>query len=156
MTTTCPRRVLFVVLLLAAVSCNTGSSPSQRVRDYFNYLDRQDVDGWVNVMSTDSINRLLKDAAIKNASLAELKVAMKREMETSKTKSGGLKSLEILSEDVLKDVAQVLVKVQYQSEQRPRGFKIHLVKEDAQWKIADRDSLDLNNPTGLQIRVSPQ
>ena len=111
--------------------------PSARVKEYLNFLDRENVNGLFDVLSRGFIERLSSDAVV--SSPTEIKAVLRREMATLRTTNGPMTSMDIEAEDILSDSANVRVNVQYRNENNRRRYRIKLVKENDEWKIDEKN-----------------
>ena len=142
-------RLLSLLLLAFFTFCSIGSSgPAHLAKQYFVRYDAQDVDGFLNLMSQSIITKLMKDVKVKNAGIGDVKNQIKYEMEYEKKRHGDLESVEVLSEDILKDVADVRGRVKYRNLKTIYRYRFRLVKEDSQWKVDDKHLEDSEKGSG--------
>ena len=124
--TTSPRvfSILFVFAALLVAGCG-AAGPADAVEDFYYHVEAGEIDAAAELFS-DQITALISREKLKTA-LAE----QTREMKDK----GGIKSFEVLSEDITGEVADVRIRVEYgngESEEQD----IHLTEIDGQWKLA--------------------
>jgi hypothetical protein len=128
-------RLLIVVAVLSAavfaVACGS-SGPGGTVKSYISYMEKGDMDSAMKLMSTKDMPPGMKDSK-------EVKDKMKQVGDQASKEikgKGGVKSVDILKEDIKGDNAEVKFKIKYGNGTEDDEKTAKLVKEDGQWKIA--------------------
>jgi hypothetical protein len=134
-------RILLVLALLELLSigsgCSMSAKPSDRIETLCRTLERGEVDRAACFFSNGLVNKLGIEALKEDLSrtTAELK------------EHGGIKSIKVLKEDVVGDVAEVTVEVtRGNGNVSPIHYK--LIKEQEVWKVdgVSADSGQANEP----------
>ena len=116
--------VLFVLAALIVVGCGPAG-PAEAVEDFYYHIEEGELDDAVEMFS-EQIMSVISREKLKTG-LAEQTREMKQ--------NGGIKSFEILSEEITGQVADVRIRIEYgngESEEQD----IHLTKIDGAWKLA--------------------
>ena len=116
--------VLFVLAALAVVGCG-APGPADTVAHFYRHVEAGEVDAAADLFS-EQITALITREKLKTA-LAE----QTREMKDK----GGIASIEILSEEITGEVADVRIRVEYGNGETEEQ-DIHLTEIDGAWKLA--------------------
>jgi hypothetical protein len=134
-------RVLLVLALLELLGINPGCSlspkPSKSVETLCRTVESGEVDRAATFFSSGLINKLGIDALKENLSQASVELK----------EHGGIKSIKVLKEDVIGDVAEVTIEItRGNGNISPVRYK--LIKEQGVWKIdgVTADSGQANEP----------
>jgi hypothetical protein len=131
-----PSAFLYAVMLCALLTTNTGCNFSRRpanvVEDLGRTLERGDTDKALSFFSAGLVSKL--GIASLKANLAQATAELKEH--------GGIKSIKVLSDDEVGDLAEVRVEIQRGNGDVTKA-RYKLVKEQGVWKIDDV-SLDMS------------
>jgi Domain of unknown function (DUF4878) len=132
------RRLRFLIALVlcglisANIACNFSHRPANVVEELGRTLDRGDTDKALSLFSTGLVSKL--GIASLKANLAQATAELKEH--------GGIKSIKVLSDDEVGDLAEVRVEIHRGSGDVTKA-RYKLVKEQGAWKIDDV-SLDMS------------
>lgn len=111
---------------------NRASSPSGTVTNLVRYIERGKIEEAAKLYSSDYINQhggILKVKSDHAADARQLK------------EKGGMKSFEVVKEEILGDLADVTVNTT-SPDKKEITVKVKLIKEGGAWKIDDFDFKD--------------
>lgn len=123
-------RVFLISLLVLGTTCSSASpshSPSQTVRTYWSNFEKGDAEANLNLCS----KRFL--SAYPEVGVSQVKEGFKTFSKYINDR-GGIRSIEIQKEDILRDTAEVTAMVK-RGDQGYWEISYKLVKEDGAWKI---------------------
>ena len=126
---------LMVMAMFMMAACSSSSSPGDAMKKYSNYLIKGDYEKFVDGIALDDSETADKLKEQKAGFVALLRDKVGKEYE----KMGGLKSIEILSEEISEDgnTATVKIKQTYGNGETQEGLVIGSVEHDT-WKSAIR------------------
>lgn len=118
---------LFVMALVLATAC-TPDSPGAAAKKYSEYLKSGDYDKFV-----DGISFKEQETADHKAALVSM---LKEKASKEFDKKGGIKDIEIISEEISEDgaTAKVVLKQTYGNGESDEG-NYDMVKENGKWKM---------------------
>jgi hypothetical protein len=121
-----------VCLSVLTIHCKgrSFSSPSETVQTFYRLLDARDVDGGVRLLSKNQMNGSGGPNFARGLLVISIEVL---------GQNGGIKSIEILSETVVGDSAQVDAKILLNNGNSVLNGRnpVRLIKENDEWKIDD-------------------
>lgn len=117
---------LAVAGLGAAFGCSkSGGGPGAVAKLYYQYLDSGSSDAAVKLMSKEVVKTMGEEKVKAAVSAASMALKMK----------GGVKSIEIVKEDIKGDKADVSMKIKFGNGE-DQNAEASMVKEDGTWKMA--------------------
>ena len=125
---------LMLVAMLAMASCSSSpSSPGSAMKEYSEYLQKGDYAKFVDGLAFDDKQSADQIKEQKEALTSMLKEKVSKEYE----KKGGIKDIEVLSEEVAEDgnTAVVKTKLTYGNGETEEGEQ-DMVKKDGKWLMA--------------------
>ncbi len=124
---------LMVMAVFVIAACSSTSTPGGAMKQYGNYLVNGDYEKFVDGFAVDSEMEADKIEKQKESLVAMLKEKASKEYD----KKGGLKSIEVLSEEISEDgnTATVKIKQTYGNGETEEGAQ-KLVKKDGKWLMA--------------------
>jgi len=129
-------------LLCWNVACNYSGKPSTVVEDLGRTLERGDTDKALSFFSTGLVNKL---------GIASLKANLVQST-TELKEHGGIKSIKVLSDDEVGDLAEVRVEI-HRGNGDVTKARYKLVKEQGAWKI---DDVSLDMPSQATEPLRPE
>lgn len=119
---------LFVMALLLTVACSP-SSPSAAAKKYSEYLKSGNYDKFVEGIA-------FKDTETAETSKVALIAMLEEKASKEFDKKGGIKDIEIISEEISEDgkTAKVVLKQTYGNGDSEEG-NYDMVKQDGKWKM---------------------
>lgn len=120
---------LMVMAMFMMAACSSSSSPGDAMKKYSNYLIKGDYEKFVDGIALDDSETADKLKEQKAGFVALLRDKVGKEYE----KMGGLKSIEILSEDG--NTATVKIKQTYGNGETQEGTQ-SMVKRDGKWLMS--------------------
>ena len=119
---------LMVMAMFMMAACSSSSSPGDAMKKYSNYLIKGDYEKFVD--DSETADKLKEQKA---GFVALLRDKVGKEYE----KMGGLKSIEILSEEISEDgnTATVKIKQTYGNGETQEGTQ-SMVKRDGKWLMS--------------------
>lgn len=124
---------LMVMAMFMMAACSSSSSPGDAMKKYSNYLIKGDYEKFVDGIALDDSETADKLKEQKAGFVALLRDKVGKEYE----KMGGLKSIEILSEEISEDgnTATVKIKQTYGNGETQEGTQ-SMVKRDGKWLMS--------------------
>lgn len=116
--------IISFVLSLMAFGCSLSSSPGDVAKEFYTLLGEGKVNDAFELLSTDTQVFLKKMGG----------VAILSDKTKSISGKGGVKSIEVKSEEVMGDTAEVSTEVTY-GNGATDTHKDNLVKEDGKWRL---------------------
>jgi hypothetical protein len=107
-----------------AIGCSRSARPSDTLTKYFQLIDKGDIDGPLNLLSKQE-----RGAELTAKAEVVLLIGVLHD-------SGGLKSIDILKENLDGDSARVNAKLSYNNG-KSEEVDYKLVKENDEWKMDD-------------------
>ena len=127
------KKVFYFSLMFMMAACSSSSSPGDAMKKYSNYLIKGDYEKFVDGIALDDSETADKLKEQKAGFVALLRDKVGKEYE----KMGGLKSIEILSEEISEDgnTATVKIKQTYGNGETQEGTQ-SMVKRDGKWLMS--------------------
>lgn len=124
---------LMVMAMFMMAACSSSSSPGDAMKKYSNYLIKGDYEKFVDGIAVGDSETADKLKEQKAGFVALLRDKVGKEYE----KMGGLKSIEILSEEISEDgnTATVKIKQTYGNGETQEGTQ-SMVKRDGKWLMS--------------------
>ncbi|MEY8720142.1 DUF4878 domain-containing protein [Bacteroides stercorirosoris] len=124
---------LMVMAMFVMTACSSSSSPGDAMKKYGNYLIQGDYEKFVDGLAFEEGATPEKLKEQKEGLVSMLKEKVSKEYE----KMGGLKSIEILSEEISADgnTATVKIKQTYGNGETQEGSQ-SMVKRDGKWLMS--------------------
>ena len=124
---------LMVMAMFMMAACSSSSSPGDAMKKYSNYLIKGDYEKFVDGLAFDESVGAEKMKEQKDGLVSMLRDKVGKEYE----KMGGLKSIEILSEEISEDgnTATVKIKQTYGNGETQEGTQ-SMVKRDGKWLMS--------------------
>ena len=124
---------LMVMAMFMMAACSSSSSPGDAMKKYSNYLIKGDYEKFVDGLAFDESVGAEKMKEQKDGLVSMLKEKVSKEYE----KKDGLKSIEIISEEISEDgnSATVKIKQTYGNGETQEGTQ-SMVKRDGKWLMS--------------------
>ena len=124
---------LMVMAMFMMAACSSSSSPGDAMKKYSNYLIKGDYEKFVDGIALGDSETADKLKEQKDGLVSMLKEKVSKEYE----KKDGLKSIEIISEEISEDgnTATVKIKQTYGNGETQEGTQ-SMVKRDGKWLMS--------------------
>ncbi|HBB95567.1 MAG TPA: hypothetical protein DC054_09260 [Blastocatellia bacterium] len=138
-------RLLLVLALLELLSmhpgCNLSANPSKSVEKLCRTVERGELDGAATFFSSRLINKLGIEAVKEDLSRTTMELK----------EHGGIKTIKVLKEDVIGDVAEVTIEIT-RGNGNTSSVYYKLIKEQGVWKVdgVSADSEPLHPETAVE------
>lgn len=124
---------MLAIAILVMAACSSSSNPGDALKKYGQYLQNGDYENFVEGLAFDNNQDAGKVKEQKEALVSILKEKVSKEYE----KKGGIKDIEILSEQIAEDGNTAVVKTRYtygngETEEEEQ----QMVKKDGKWLMS--------------------
>lgn len=124
---------MLAIAILVMAACSSSNNPGDALKKYGQYLQNGDYENFVEGLAFDSNQDAGKVKEQKEALVSILKEKVSKEYE----KKGGIKDIEILSEQITEDGNTAVVKTRYtygngETEEEEQ----QMVKKDGKWLMS--------------------
>lgn len=124
---------MIVMTMFVMAACSSSNTPGGALKQYSEYLQKGDYEKFVDGLTFDES----QDAATVKEQKAALVSMLKEKVSKEYEKKGGIKSIEILSEEIAEDGNTAVVKTKhtYGNGETEEGDQ-QMVKRDGKWLMS--------------------